>query len=111
MKFHAVLAALLVAVLPATAALAQDKYPSRAVTLVVPYPPGGSNDVFARELAKRLQDAWKQPVVVDNKPGAGGAIGASFVSRAKPDGYTLMLLSSSFTTNAAIDTHLPFDPV
>lgn len=90
---------------------AQEKYPSRNVTLVVPYPPGGSNDVFARELAKRLSQAWKQTVIVDNRPGAGGSIGAAYVSRAKPDGYTLMLLSSSFTTNAAIDTHLPFDPV
>jgi len=111
MMFRTVLAALLAAVLPATAALAQDKYPSRTVTMVVPYPPGGSNDVFARELAKRLSEAWKQTVIVDNRPGAGGAIGAAYVSRAKPDGYTLMLLSSSFTTNAAIDTHLPFDPV
>lgn len=105
------LAALVAAFLPATVALAHDKYPSRSVTIVVPYPPGGSNDVFARELAKRLADAWKQAVVVDNRPGAGGSIGAAYVSRAKPDGYTLMLLSSSFTTNAAIDTHLPFDPV
>jgi tripartite-type tricarboxylate transporter receptor subunit TctC len=111
MMFRTALAALLVAILPPTAALAQDKFPSRNVTMVVPYPPGGSNDVFARELAKRLSEAWKQAVVVDNRPGAGGAIGAAYVSRAKPDGYTLMLLSSSFTTNAAIDTHLPFDPV
>jgi len=111
MKLRLALAALLAACLSLTSALAQDRFPSRPVTMVVPYPPGGSNDVFARELAKRLGDAWKVPVIVDNKPGAGGAIGAAFVSRAKPDGYTLMLLSSSFTTNAAIDTHLPFDPV
>jgi len=105
-------AALLVALLSPVLALAQDgKYPARAVTLVVPYPPGGSNDVFARELGRRLSEAWKQSVVVDNKPGAGGAIGAAFVSRAKPDGYTIMLLSSSFTTGSAIDPNIPFDPV
>jgi tripartite-type tricarboxylate transporter receptor subunit TctC len=90
---------------------AQQKFPARPVTLVVPYPPGGSNDTFARELGKRLSDAWKVPVIIDNKPGAGGNIGANFVSHANPDGYTLCLLSSSFTTNAAIQPNLPFDPV
>jgi tripartite-type tricarboxylate transporter receptor subunit TctC len=90
---------------------AQQKFPSRPVTIVVPYPPGGSNDVFARELGKKLSDAWKVPVIIDNKPGAGGNIGANFVSHATPDGYTLCLLSSSFTTNAAIQPNLPFDPV
>jgi tripartite-type tricarboxylate transporter receptor subunit TctC len=87
------------------------KYPSKPVTIIVPYPPGGSNDTFARELAKKLSDAWKIPVLVDNRAGAGGSIGAAVVSKAQPDGYTLCLLSSSFTTNAAIQTNLPFDPV
>jgi len=91
MMFRTLLALLLAACLPLLPAHAQDaRYPSHSVTLVVPYPPGGSNDVFARELGKRLTEAWKVPVVVDNKPGAGGAIGAAFVSRAKPDGYTLL---------------------
>jgi len=112
MTLRVFLATLLAACLPLVPAHAQDgKYPAHTVTLVVPYPPGGSNDVFARELGKRLSDAWKVPVVVDNKPGAGGAIGAGFVSRAKADGYTLMLLSSSFTTGSAIEPNLPFDPV
>ena len=90
---------------------AQTKFPSKPVTIVVPYPAGGSNDTFARELGKKLADAWKQPVIIDNRPGAGGSIGAALVSKAAPDGYTLCLLSSSFTTNAAIQTNLPFDPV
>jgi tripartite-type tricarboxylate transporter receptor subunit TctC len=112
MTWRAVVAGLAMACVPWHAALAQaPKYPARPVTLVVPYPPGGSNDVFARELGKRLSDAWHIPVVVDNRPGAGGAIGAAFVSRARPDGYTLMLLSSSFTTGSAIEPNLPFDPV
>jgi len=72
--------------------LAQQKYPNKPVTIVVPYPPGGSNDVFARELGKKLSDAWRVPVVIDNRPGAGGNIGAGIVSRAAPDGYTLCLL-------------------
>ncbi len=90
---------------------AQQKFPGKTVTIIVPYPPGGSNDTFARELGKRLSDTWKVPVIIENKPGAGGSIGATYVSRAAPDGYTLCLLSSSFTTNAAIQTSLPFDPV
>jgi tripartite-type tricarboxylate transporter receptor subunit TctC len=97
--------------LGAATAQAQPKFPSKAVTIVVPYPPGGSNDTFARELGKKLGDAWKVPVIIDNRPGAGGSIGAALVSRAAPDGYTLCLLSSSFTTNAAIQPNLPFDPV
>jgi tripartite-type tricarboxylate transporter receptor subunit TctC len=80
------------------------------VTIVVPYPPGGSNDTFARELGKKLGEAWKQPVIIDNRPVRGGSIGAAVVSKAAPDGYTLCLLSSSFTTNAAIQANLPFDP-
>jgi tripartite-type tricarboxylate transporter receptor subunit TctC len=90
---------------------AQTGYPSKPVTIIVPYPPGGSNDTFARELGKKLSDAWKIPVIIDNRPGAGGNIGAAAVSRAAPDGYTICVLSSSFTTNAAIATNLPFDPV
>ena len=104
-------AGMVAAALLAAPALAQQKYPAKPVTIVVPYPPGGSNDTFARELGKKLYDTWKIPVIVDNRPGAGGSIGAAAVSRAPPDGYTLCLLSSSFTTNAAIQPNLPFDPV
>jgi tripartite-type tricarboxylate transporter receptor subunit TctC len=102
------LAALALAAAPAGAQL---RFPVKPVTLIVPYPPGGSNDTFARELGKKLGDVWKVPVIIDNRPGAGGNIGANAVSRAAPDGYTLCLLSSSFTTNAAIQPNLPFDPV
>ena len=107
------LVALVIACVAVAAApvFAQQKFPSKPVTIVVPYPPGGSNDTFARELGKRLGDAWKIPVIVENRAGAGGSIGAAFVSRAAPDGYTLCLLSSSFTTTAAIQPNLPFDPV
>jgi tripartite-type tricarboxylate transporter receptor subunit TctC len=105
------LATLLALLAWAPPALAEPTFPSKPVTIVVPYPPGGSNDIFARELGRRLADAWKVPVLVENRAGAGGSIGAGIVSRAAPDGYTLCLLSSSFTTNAAIQTNLPFDPV
>jgi tripartite-type tricarboxylate transporter receptor subunit TctC len=102
---------LLLVALAVAPAYAQQKFPAKPVTLVVPYPPGGSNDTFARELGKRLGDAWKVPVIIENRAGAGGSIGAAVVSRAAPDGYTLCLLSSSFTTNAAIQPNLPFDAV
>ncbi|MEP7070588.1 MAG: tripartite tricarboxylate transporter substrate binding protein [Usitatibacter sp.] len=97
--------------LAASPAFAQLNFPSKPVTIIVPYPAGGSNDTFAREIGRKLSDAWKIPVIVDNRPGAGGSIGAAIVAKAAPDGYTLCLLSSSFTTNAAIQTNLPFDPV
>ncbi len=63
------------------AAPAWAQFPTKPVTIVVPYPPSGSNDVFARALGRRLSEAWKQPVVIDNKPGANGAIGAAIVSK------------------------------
>lgn len=90
-------------------AQAQDTYPSRPITIVVPYAPGGSNDNFARVLAKGLAAALKQPVVVENRPGASGNTGTAFVSKSSPDGYTLVAVSSSLVTNAAIQTRLPFD--
>jgi tripartite-type tricarboxylate transporter receptor subunit TctC len=95
--------------LSAASAWAQS-FPTKPVTIVVPFPPGGSNDVFARAVGKKLSDAWKQPVIVDNRPGAGGMIGAAAVSRAAADGYTLLFVSSSYTTGAAIQ-QLPFDPI
>jgi tripartite-type tricarboxylate transporter receptor subunit TctC len=92
-------------------AMGQSKYPSKPVTIVVPYPPGGSNDTFARALGKKLSDAWSQPVLVENRGGAGGSIGAAYLSKQPADGYVLILMSNSFTTNAAIQPNLPFDPV
>jgi tripartite-type tricarboxylate transporter receptor subunit TctC len=70
---------------------AQAQYPARPVTIVVPFPPGGGTDTGARFLAQRLSQKWGQPVVVENKPGAAGALGADLVSKAKPDGYTLLM--------------------
>ncbi|WP_429599923.1 tripartite tricarboxylate transporter substrate binding protein [Variovorax sp. PvP013] len=97
--------------LSAGAALAQAAYPSRAITIVVPYPAGGSNDTFARQVAKELGDQLGQPVIIDNRPGASGNTGTGQVAKAAPDGYTLVAVSSSMTTNAAIQSKLPFDPV
>jgi tripartite-type tricarboxylate transporter receptor subunit TctC len=87
-------------------------YPERPVTLVAPYSAGGAADVLSRILAKKLEEQLGQPVVVENKPGAGTAIGAAFVANAKPDGYTLLLSSNStFTLNPALQSKLSYDPV
>ena len=107
----ALIAAAGAALIAAGPALAQDKYPSKPITIVVPYPAGGSNDVFARIVGKALGDSLKATVVIDNRPGASGNTGTGQVAKAAPDGYTLVAVSSSMTTNAAIQTKLPFDPV
>jgi len=105
------LAALGVLGLHATA-LAEDAYPSRPITIVVPFPPGGGGDVQTRLLAQKLGEKLGQSVIVDNKPGAGTAIGAAFVANAKPDGYTLLMSSAStYTLNPAIRKSLPYDPI
>ncbi|MGJ7526009.1 tripartite tricarboxylate transporter substrate binding protein [Variovorax sp. GB1P17] len=98
--------------LPGASAFAQPPaYPSKPVTIVVPYPAGGSNDTFARQVAKELGDELKQPVIIDNRPGASGNTGTAQVAKATPDGYLLVAVSSSMTTNAAVQSKLPFDPV
>ena len=78
-------------------ALAQDAYPSRPVTLIVPFPPGGVADITGRPTAIALEKVLKQPVVLANRPGAGGAVGNSLVANAKPDGYTLLMALSSIS--------------
>ena len=94
------------------AAFAQNTFPVRPITLVVPYAAGGGGDAQGRVLARKLGELLGQSVVVDNKPGAGTAIGASFVSKARPDGYTLLWSSAStFTINPAINKSLPYDPI
>jgi tripartite-type tricarboxylate transporter receptor subunit TctC len=87
------------------------EFPERPVTLVAPFPAGGAADVLARILGKALGDQMGQPVVVENKPGAGTAIGAAAVASAKPDGYTLLVSSNStFTLNPALQPKLSYDP-
>ena len=92
-------------------ALARADYPNKPITLLVGSAPGGSNDVFARALSKRLQDLLGQPVVVENKPAAGGILANNMVAKAAADGYTLVVLSSTFTTGAAIRRDLQYDSI
>lgn len=92
-------------------AIAQIPFPSKPIRIVVGWPPGGIADVVARIVAPEMQKEWGQPVIVDNRAGAGGIIGAEFVSRQAPDGYTLMLSAGNHTINAAVLPKLPFDAV
>ncbi|MFZ4409222.1 MAG: Bug family tripartite tricarboxylate transporter substrate binding protein [Paracraurococcus sp.] len=86
-------------------------WPTRPVRLLVPFPPGGPADVLARLLAGPLAESWGQPVIVENRAGAGGNIGAEAVARAAPDGHTLLLNASSHVQGAALYSKLAFDPV
>ena len=85
-------------------------FPSKQILFVVTSPPGGSNDTFARAIGKRLADAFGKPVVVENRPGATGSIGEAFVAKSPADGHTIVMISSSFTTKAAVHQNLPYDP-
>jgi tripartite-type tricarboxylate transporter receptor subunit TctC len=93
----------------ATQVLAQANYPSKAVRVIVPFPPGGTNDIVARLVSKELSDSTSQPFVVENRAGASGAIGAAAVAKAPADGYTLMVHSTSHLSNAFVAEKLPYD--
>ena len=108
MRFFKGLAAILLA---AAGHAAQAQFPTRTVSIVVPFTTGGSNDIFARAIGAELSKGWKQAVVIENKPGGGGAVGAAQIARAAPDGHTVMLMSSAFTVNAALQPSLPYDPM
>jgi len=97
--------------LPAGEAAAQAGWPSRPIRFVVPLPPGGSPDYLSRLLAERLQPALGQPLVVENKPGAGGNIAREFVARQPADGYTILMSESSHVMAAGIGARLPYDPI
>jgi tripartite-type tricarboxylate transporter receptor subunit TctC len=92
-------------------AQAQDAWPMRPIKLLVGFAPGGSSDMVARLIATPLGERLGQPVVVENRAGAGGNIAADAVAKAAPDGYTLVLLPSGHSSNAAMKKNLPFDPV
>lgn len=103
----------LLAVVTLAAGLAGTAYaqpfPTKPVRVVVPFPAGGGTDILARPLAQKLNEAWGQPVLVDNRPGAGSTIGNTIVAHAAPDGYTLLLMSASLSVVPAIYRNLPYD--
>ena len=87
-----------------------ERYPTKPIRIVVPFTPGGSNDLLGRVLAQKLNEAWGQPMIIDNRPGAGSTIGIELVVRAAPDGYTLLLTSGGVAINVSL-YRLPFNPV
>ena len=93
-----------------SAAYAQP-YPSKPIRLVVPYAAGGTSDILARQIGPKLTEAWGQPVVVENKPGANGNVGADFVAKSDKDAYTLLLTDlGGLVISASVYPKLPFDP-
>jgi len=94
----------------ALAGAALADYPEKPVRIVVGFTPGGGPDIIARHLAQELGVIWKQQVIVENRPGAGGSVGAALVARAAPDGYTLLSVSSAHAAAAAIYSKLPYEP-
>ncbi len=109
MRTYWLMTAILGLLLAAGGVHAQQNYPTRPIRLIVPFPPGGPSDIVARMLAQKLTETLKQTVVVDNRPGGGGAIGTEIAVRANPDGYTMIIVSGAYTANAAL-YKLPYDP-
>ena len=92
--------------------VAAQAYPSKTIRIVVPFAPGGTSDILARAIAPKLTEAWGQPVVVENKTGANGNVGAEFVVRSAPDGYTMLLSDvGAIAINPSVYPTMPFDPV
>src|SRR5256885_6020582 len=102
--------ALVVLALVAACALAQE-YPTRAVRIIVPYPPGGVTDIAARVVAQKLAERWGQPVVAENRPGAGAIVGVEAAAHSAPDGYTLLMVSGDFAAiHPFVYSKLPYRP-
>jgi len=101
-----------VCALASSFAAAQPVWPAKPIRIVVPFTPGGSTDILARSIGKELQEAWGQPVVIENVPGAGGSIGADKVAKAPADGYTLLMGHiGTLAVNPSLYPNLPYDPV
>ena len=110
-SFKLLLCCLTIAALPCAPAQAQT-YPTKPIRLIVPFTPGGSTDILARSIGQKLTEAWGQPVIVDNVPGAGGSIGADKAAKAPADGYTLLMGHiGTLAVNPSIYPNLPYDPI
>jgi len=88
-----------------------QQYPTKPIRMIVQFTAGSQADLFARMVAPKMAESWRQQVIVDNRPGAGGIVAGSIIAGAAPDGYTLMLTSSAYAVAAAIYTKLPYDPL
>jgi tripartite-type tricarboxylate transporter receptor subunit TctC len=109
-RISVLIAAALLAVTLGNCAAAQDAYPARAITIIVPYSPGTGIDITGRVIAQRFAERWATGAVVDNKPGASGNIGTELVAKSAPDGHTLLMTATTFATNAAVNKNLRYDP-
>jgi tripartite-type tricarboxylate transporter receptor subunit TctC len=105
------IAASIISIAAPDAAQAQQKFPSRPVRIVVPFSPGSATDISARMIGPRLSERWGQPVVIENRAGAGGTLAAAAVAKATPDGHTLLLVSAAFAIGAVLNANLPYDPL
>ncbi|MBS0341431.1 MAG: tripartite tricarboxylate transporter substrate binding protein [Proteobacteria bacterium] len=103
---------LLVCCLPLAAAQAASDFPNKAIRIVVPFPPGGATDAAARLVAQKMGEHWGQPVVVDNRPGAGGNVGSDIVAKSPADGYTMVMgVTGSHAINTSLYSKMPYDPL
>src|SRR5688500_7208971 len=93
-----------------SAAVAQDDFPSKPVRLIVPFPAGGGTDIISRAIGAKIVEEWKQPLIIDNRPGAGANIGAELAVKAPPDGYTLLMASTIHSINPSLYPKLAYDP-
>src|SRR5262245_4065590 len=110
MKIYWLITVVLGGLLAASSLSAEQKYPTKPIRLIVPFAPGGPSDIIARMLAQRATETFKQPVVVDNRPGGGATIGTEMAVKAAPDGYTLIVVSGAYAANAAL-YKLSYDPL
>ena len=105
---HGLIRYLVFATLLALAAAAQS-FPTRAVRLMVPFPPGGATDIIGRLVSAKMQDVWGQPVLVENRPGAGTVVGTDYVAKSAPDGYTLGMVVTAYVINPSLRADLPYN--
>src|SRR5688572_13624096 len=108
-KFLAALAA--TATLSAGPASGAEPYPTRVIRLIVPYAAGGTGDIIGRLVGSKLAEGLGQSVIIDNRPGAGGNIGAEATARAAPDGYTVVIAATSLASNPSLQKKMPIDPL
>lgn len=112
MKLLRQLATAVLVCVPLLAAAQADDFPGKPIRIVVPFPPGGATDAAARLVATKMSEKWGQPVVVDNRAGAGGNVGSDLVAKSAPDGYTLVMgVTGSHAINTSLYSKMPYDPV
>ena len=105
---HRLIRTLAFAMLVPLAAAAQQ-YPNKVVRLMVPFPPGGATDIIGRLVSAKMQDVWGQPVVVENKPGAGTVVGTDYVAKSAPDGHTLGMVVTAYVINPSLRADMPYN--